>query len=151
MSMKTKFLLLSVLMAGLLSCSNQSVEEPVAGKTEAVPNPDSTRFTIAGNPQDSVVNNGESIQRYKNGVIRMRGIMKDGKRDGLWKSWYENGLPWSETTFSSGIKNGKTVTWYENGSKRYEGTYTNDRESGKWIYWDEQGKEVNTKDYGKGN
>jgi antitoxin component YwqK of YwqJK toxin-antitoxin module len=106
-----------------------------------------TKFTII-NRQDSVVENGESIQRYKNGVIKMRGMMKNGKRDGLWKSWYGDGTPWSETTFSEGIKNGKTTTWYESGKKRYEGFYSNDKESGKWTYFNHAGLTITSKDYG---
>jgi antitoxin component YwqK of YwqJK toxin-antitoxin module len=96
---------------------------------------------------DSIISNGEFIQYYKNGVTKMRGIMKNGKREGLWKSFYEIGAPWSETTFKDGKKDGKTATWYENEKKRYEGFYTNDAESGKWIYWDESGKKVTEKTY----
>ena len=79
----------------------------------------------------------------------MHGMMKEGKREGLWKSFYENGLKWSETTFAAGIKNGKTSTWYENGKKRYDGFFTNDLESGKWTYWNESGEQVSTKDFDK--
>lgn len=103
-------------------------------------------YDVAGK-KDSIISNGEYIQYYKNGVIKMRGMMKDGKRDGLWKSFYDNGLPWSETTFKDGIKNGKTTTWYENETKRYEGTYTNDEESGKWTFWNEKGEIIANKDY----
>jgi antitoxin component YwqK of YwqJK toxin-antitoxin module len=102
---------------------------------------------VAAITKDSVIKNGEYIQYYKNGVIKISGIMKDGKREGLWKSFYENGSPWSETTFKNGVKNGKTITWYENEKKRYEGFYTNDSESGKWIFLDEKGNVVTKKDY----
>ena len=97
----------------------------------------------------SIIKTGEYIKHYDNGVIEMRGMMKDGKREGLWKSWYQNGAPWSETTFTDGMKNGKTTTWYENEQKRYEGFFTNDVESGKWIFWNEKGNVVNKKDYEK--
>ena len=97
--------------------------------------------------KDSVITDGEYIQYYKTGVTKMRGIMKDGKRDGLWKSFYENGAPWSETTFKDGMKEGKTTTWYENEKKRYEGFYKNDLESGHWTFWDEKGKVVTEKNY----
>ena len=73
--------------------------------------------------------------------------MKDGKRDGLWKSFYDKGLPWSETTFVDGKKNGKTTTWYSNEQKRYEGFYTNDKESGVWTFWNEKGEVINKKNY----
>jgi antitoxin component YwqK of YwqJK toxin-antitoxin module len=99
--------------------------------------------------KDSVIQNGEYIQHYKNGVTKMRGMMKNGKRDGLWKSFYENGSPWSETTFKDGSKDGKTTTWYENEKKRYEGYYRMDAESGKWLYWNEKGELVTEMDYDK--
>ncbi len=147
--MKTKLILVFSIICGLLACSNQSLEKPqVEVKKEIVPNPDSTTFTIISK-QDTTIKNGESIMRYENGAVKMRGGMKDGKRDGLWKSFYENGTQWSESIFTAGIKNGKTTTWYENGNKRYEGFYTNDKESGKWTFWDESGKLVDTKTFSK--
>jgi len=143
--MKTKISLFSLCIIGLLSCSNQAGEKHVVeAKAEPVINKDSTRFTITS--EQDTTQNGESITNFPNGNIRMRGMMKDGKREGLWKSYYENGLQWSETTFEAGIKNGKTTTWYENGKKRYDGFYKNDAESGKWTYWNEKGEEVSTKD-----
>lgn len=90
-------------------------------------------------PKDSMIQNGEYIKYYKNGVVQMRGMMKEGQRDGVWKSFYENGAPWSETTFKDGKKDGKTTTWYSNEQKRYEGQYTDDKESGSWTYYDESG------------
>ena len=76
----------------------------------------------------------------------MRGFLKNNMREGVWRSWYENGLPWSETEFKGGIKNGRTSTWYENGKKRYEGFFTNDKETGSWTFWDENGVVVAEKD-----
>ena len=146
--MKTKISLFSLLILGLISCSNQAGEKKVeVVKVEPQVNRDSTRFTITS-PQDTT-QNGESILKYPNGNVRMKGMMKDGKREGLWKSYYETGLQWSETTFEAGIKNGRTSTWYENGKKRYDGFYKNDLESGKWIYWNEAGEQMSTKDFDK--
>jgi len=102
------------------------------------------------NSQDTVIQNGEQITRHKNGVIDKQGMMKNGKRDGLWKSFYEDGTPWSETTFKDGIKNGKTTTWHPNGQKRYDGFYTNDTESGKWTFYDEKGNITQQGDYESG-
>ncbi len=99
------------------------------------------------NKADTIAENGEQIKYHKNGVIEMRGMIKDNKRDGVWKSWYENGLPWSETTFKAGKKNGKTTTWYSNGNKRYEGFFTNDKESGRWVFWRENGSIADSKNY----
>jgi len=103
-------------------------------------------FTFENKP-DSIVTNGEQILYHKNGVMEMRGRMKAGKRDGLWKSWYDTGLPWSETTFKDGKKSGRTTTWYDNGNKRYEGFFNDDKESGRWIFWTENGTVSDTKNY----
>jgi hypothetical protein len=145
-------MLFTLVILGLFSCTHEGFKEPVKIKTEETKptksDTNQTSFIIKGSKKTDVVN-GESVEYYKNGSIKMRGMMKDGKRDGLWKSWYEDGTPWSATTFAAGIKNGKTTTWYENGKKRYEGFYTNDNESGKWTYWNDKGTIVNTPNYDK--
>lgn len=129
----------------LYSCGNGSGSD----SNQLVQHDTMKTNSMISSSKDSILQNGEYIKHYKNSVIEIQGIMKDGKRDGLWKSFYENGLPWSETTFLEGKKEGKTTTWYDNNQKRYEGFYTNDFESGKWTFWDEKGKQVNTTDYGK--
>jgi antitoxin component YwqK of YwqJK toxin-antitoxin module len=149
--MKTKIILFSFIFCGLVSCSNQADKIP-AGEIQKESSPsttsDSTNFTIV-TTQDTTTKDGESISRYKSGAVRMQGMMKDSKREGLWKSFYENGVQWSESTFVCGVKFGKTTTWYENGNKRYEGFYANDKESGMWTFWNEAGELVNTKNFGK--
>lgn len=147
--MKTYFILSLFFSVGLISCSNQTEKNAVKTEATTVATSDSSSSNfIITNPQDTaIISDGESIQRYKNGVVKMKGLMKDGKREGLWKSWYEDGTPWSETTFSAGIKNGPTTTWFPNGKKRYQGFFSNDTESGKWKFWDENGKEQLVKDF----
>jgi hypothetical protein len=132
-------------MAIIVSCNNNP--PPAETENKEVEQKTITRDFVFEAPKDSVVNEGEYIKRYKNGIIEMQGMMKDGKRDGIWKSWYEDGSPWSETTFAAGKKNGRTITWYSNKQKRYEGFYTNDKESGKWQFWDEAGKALPGMEY----
>lgn len=141
--MKTRFLTTLLILTGLLSCMESS---------ETAENKNIQRDTIQTDfifteTKDSVIQNGEYIKYYKNGVIEMRGMMADGKREGVWKSWYEDGSPWSETTFKEGKKNGKTTTWYGNDNKRYEGFYANDIEAGRWTFWAENGKIQSTQNY----
>ena len=95
----------------------------------------------------AIIQNGDYIKYYKNGVIEMQGTMKGGNRFGVWKSSYGNGSPWSETTFIDGKKNGETTSWYENGNKRYVGFYKNDVEYGTWTFWAENGDLLNTRNY----
>ena len=129
-------LIFSVLF--VFSCGN-------AQKVEVATSNDSSKALIADSVKIS--NNGDYIKRYKNGVIEIQGQMKDGKREGVWKSFYQNGAPWSETTFSAGMREGATSSFYENGKKRYAGFFKNDRESGKWSFWDEQGNLARKMDY----
>ncbi|HEX8515372.1 MAG TPA: hypothetical protein VF868_04175 [Bacteroidia bacterium] len=136
-----------MLVCGLFSCkeNNSQTNETTGVQRDTVIN----NKVISSGSTDSIISDGEYIQYYKNGVTKMRGIMKDGQREGVWKSFYENGAPWSETAFTAGKKNGKTITWYENERKRYEGSYNMDKESGIWKFWDEEGKLVNETNYDK--
>ncbi len=113
--------------------------------------PDSAKLNskeiVSEKPKDIPFKEGENLVKYDNGKLKFQGFMNNGKREGLWRSFYENGAKWSETTFLEGKKNGKTTTWYENSQMRYDGFYTNDVESGKWTFWDEKGKEIQTKEY----
>lgn len=95
---------------------------------------------------------GVKIHReyHENGQLKMEGPMVNGKRHGVWISWYENGLKWSETTFSHGIKSGRTVTYYDNGMMRYNGEYANDERVGVWHFYNEEGKLDKKVDHDKG-
>ncbi|MBN8695418.1 MAG: toxin-antitoxin system YwqK family antitoxin [Bacteroidetes bacterium] len=129
--------ILSIMLA---SACNQQVKEKTA---QPSPN-DSLQSSVS---TAKAVVDGEFIKRYDNGVVEARGMMKAGKRDGVWKSFYKDGMPWSETTFVDGKKEGSTSSWYENGQKRYEGFYKNDVESGLWIFWDDKGNIATKKNY----
>jgi len=138
-----KSLLLFTICFVIASCKTKTTrEENIQEKKDTI-----QREFAFESKTDSVVTNGEQIYYHKSGAVEMRGIMKNNQRDGLWKSFYENGLPWSETTFKEGKKDGRTTTWYENGQKRYEGFFTNDLESGKWVYWHEDGTIAGTHNY----
>jgi antitoxin component YwqK of YwqJK toxin-antitoxin module len=84
---------------------------------------------------------------YENRQMQMDGDFKDGKRHGLWVSWYMNGNKWSEGTFRYGKSEGKRTVYFENGKVRYEGTYKNDLRVGKWRFYDETGKLLAEQDF----
>ena len=84
---------------------------------------------------------------YENRQMQMDGEYKDGKRNGLWVSWYMNGKKWSEGTFKNGKSEGRRVTYFENGKVRYDGAYKNDQRVGKWRFYDETGKLLAEQDY----
>ncbi len=79
------------------------------------------------------------VEYHPNGMVKFRGKKVNGKREGLWVSFYEDGKKWSETTFRNGLKSGITRTYYENGMMRYSGEYTNDERSHIWKFYTEEG------------
>lgn len=133
-----------IIAIGLFSCNREQPKTVI--KNEVRQDTIQKEFMFI-EKKDSLIQSGEYIKHFKNGGIEIRGFMKDGKREGEWKSFYEDGSPWSETTYIDGKKNGKTSAWYPNKKKRYEGFYSKDKESGKWMFWDENGKIQNTKNY----
>jgi len=86
------------------------------------------------------------------------GYLKDGKRDSLWTTWYENGLDTlyraqetpdggieesefvvgkrSESIYRDGELNGLYTFWYENGKKKLETKYQDGIEEGISTFWD---------------
>ncbi len=86
---------------------------------------------------------------YDNGQIKIDGWMQGNKREGLWVSYYENGVRWSEDEFREGMKDGKSVTYFPNGLLRYRGHYIEDKKAGTWQFYDETGKLVKEEDFNK--
>ena len=56
---------------------------------------------------------------------KSEGYLKNGKRDGLWKEWYENGQIKRERYFKDGVVDGLVTTWFQNGQKETE-SYSKD-------------------------
>ena len=98
------------------------------------------------------------------------GLVKKGKRDGVWKMYFKNGEILKENynnglldgsislTYSNGqkkwrisylkgIKNGLSTFWYENGKKWKEGNYSKGDSVGEWVFWDETGMMIDKKQY----
>jgi hypothetical protein len=67
------------------------------------------------------------------------GKMKDGKKEGKWVDWYENGQKEYEETYKNDKINGLSTTWYENGEKESEIKYKDDLITSE-IEWSEDGK-----------
>ena len=69
-------------------------------------------------------------------ALRFLGEIKDGKREGLWTSFYENGQLWWKGPYKDGKLNGPYVWYYDNGQLSSEGTYKDGKREGPWVtYW----------------
>ena len=66
------------------------------------------------------------------GKKKIEGTIKDGKRDGLWTEWHENGMKKRETTYKDGKEDGLVKSWWSNRGLKEKIYY----EDGK-VFWDE--------------
>jgi hypothetical protein len=74
--------------------------------------------------------NGLQKSYYENGQIKLEENWKDDKKDGLQKSYYENGQIKLEENWKDHKKDGLQKSYYENGQLEEESTYKNDKEIG---------------------
>lgn len=102
-----------------------------------------------GNPQmerDYKMIDGKRTAVYEREYYEDGNLLKEGrlgdseKRDGHWKSYYRDGVVWSEGDYIDGVRNGKTVTYYANGNKYYEGQFAKAKKVGVWKFWNEDGE-----------
>ena len=90
--------------------------------------------------------NGSVYQMF--GDIKMDlGYIKNGKKEGLWTKWYDNGQKGIEGTYKDGLEFGLWTYFYENGQKQIEGIYTDWEKVGKWTYYNEDGSIKEVKEY----
>ena len=61
---------------------------------------------------------GKNYCEYGGGVVKSRGQIKNGKRDGQWTWWTSNGQLGLELNYIEGRKNGKMIQWFEKLSSR---------------------------------
>jgi len=87
------------------------------------------------------------IQYYATMELRCRGELKDGKREGLWQYWYENGNLQAEATYVGGREDGDYRVWREDGTPYYLGRYSNGARTGVWEVYDKDGNLVERREY----
>ena len=87
---------------------------------------------------------------FENGEKKNEGTFKDGKENGLHKWWYENGHKSEERTYKNGIKDGLWTKWYNNGQKGIEETYKDGELNGLETHWYENGQKSSEKTYKDG-
>lgn len=73
-----------------------------------------------------------------------RGTIKNGKRDGLWVGYWDNGRVAFKGAFKNGKEVGPWVEYYESGQLRFKGTWKNDKRHGPWVYYYENGTKNET-------
>ena len=68
-----------------------------------------------------------------------RGSFKDGKKDGPWVAYHDNGQLYYRGTFKDGERDGPWVAYRDNGQLSSEGTYKDGKKDGLWVSYHEDG------------
>ena len=76
-----------------------------------------------------------------------RGSIKNGKREGSWETYHDNGQLRSKGDFKNGKKEGSWETYHDNGQLEGTGTYRNDRKEGAWKFYHDNGQLEGTGTY----
>lgn len=72
--------------------------------------------------------------------VKIRGRQNEGgEREGVWKSYTEDGFETSVTFYLKGKKDGYVVVYHPNGAIHYRGEYRLDEKVGLWSFYDEKG------------
>ncbi|OGF48121.1 MAG: hypothetical protein A2231_09145 [Candidatus Firestonebacteria bacterium RIFOXYA2_FULL_40_8] len=82
----------------------------------------------------------EKFEIPKKPLPRETGNLKDGKKEGVWSTYYQNDKILAEITYKNGVKDGKYTCYYQRGQKWEEGLYNNGLVEGKWSSWYPDGK-----------
>lgn len=94
---------------------------------------------------------GLSVSYHPNGKVAVEAPYKNGKLDGVFRSYYENGKVWQTVGYLDGIEEGFSVTYYENGSKKIKEVYKNGILDGATEEYYENGKLRRKLPYVKGH
>ena len=152
----------------VIGCSESDAQQKVITVTETYGNavPKIIKTYKESNDKFELV---KSISLYENGQKSSEDNYKDGKGDGKWTTWYENGQKWyegyiktindttavwnglktqwyvngqkeKEMTFKDEKEDGLRIEYYENGQKRLEGYFKDGKQDRFWTFWYENGK-----------
>lgn len=61
------------------------------------------------------------------------GIIRDGKKEGLWKIFYDDGKLKHEIFYKNDMKEGMFRSYYSSGALRVDTNYKNDELDGSWT------------------
>ncbi len=134
----------------LLSCSGEKTEDKTDTQikdTVKVETNETVTKLEDPNVPPAPEYTGDHVVKYDNGITKIRGFFRFGKKHGTWTAFFPSGGVQSETSFDNGVKNGKTIVYYENGKVMYEGEYKNDQRSGTWKTYDIYGNVTEEKKY----
>lgn len=101
-------------------------------------------------PNEDMPFTGQAVSFYENWQKKSEVTYKEGKQEGLYTFWLNNGKKYQQQHYEDGQKIGIFREWYPSGQKKWEGIYKEDKPNGLWTLWYENGnkwREGNRKGY----
>lgn len=120
---------LSLLLAAL-SCGTPQTPPAAEGN-----NPGGA---LPGDTARAVPHDGPQVQQMPDGTS-LRGVIRHGKRHGIWRSFTPQGRLLSQTEYRDGVTHGPVVVFHPNGTVRYLGRNHHGTPVGEWRFHDEAG------------
>ena len=68
-----------------------------------------------------------------------KGLIKNGKREGVWFSYWNNGQLYSKGNYKNGKKEGAWVFYWDIGQLMRKGNYKNGKREGAWVEYEKDG------------
>jgi len=95
---------------------------------------------------------GSWISYHDNGQLMSKGDYKNGKSEGSWISYHDNGLLMSKGDYKNGNQEGSWVGYMDDGQLRYKGDFKNGKREGSWVIYEYDGSvdKVNSGTYKDG-
>ena len=97
---------------------------------------------ITGKEQGIIKNGkreGPWIYYYDNGQVMCKGTWKDGKHQGPWVYYWDNGQVFSKGTYKDGKREGLWIGKYPNGYLMSKRTYKDGKQEDTWIHYQRDG------------
>lgn len=90
-------------------------------------------------PNGQWIDHGGMLEFFPNGNRSVLGNWNEGRKDGLWITYYETGEQQSEETFVDNKAEGWSTSWWPNGVVKAEGNKVGGKEDGEWTYLHDNG------------
>ena len=97
---------------------------------------------VTGKSQGTIKNgkfDGPWDRYHDNGKLKEKGIYRNGKEEGPWVRYHKNGQLSDKGTYKYGEKDGPWVRYYDNGQLHFKGTWKDRNPDGPWVSYNKDG------------
>jgi antitoxin component YwqK of YwqJK toxin-antitoxin module len=96
---------------------------------------------VARYSDNSFVADGFYREYHPNGQLFVEGNYKDGRQEGSWTYWYEDGTQNRQVTYKNGKPDGSWESYRADGTLAAVRSFKDGRRDGGWIVYDETGNQ----------